>query len=491
MTKINKNSFILNNSNLSCDYLVIGSGAGGSVAASEIVESGKDCILVEEGDFYEIDHFKGSFTKSITATWRNAGFTPVFGKPSFAFAEGRCLGGSTYINGGLIWRTPKKILEKWNENHLEKYDYESLEEHFVKIENKLNVITESNDDGLNLDSKIIHESALKKNIKSVYVPRAVMNCRRKNVCYTGCASGAKQSVLQAYTYDSSHRGLRIIVNSKVKKINFKNNEAYSASVLNSKTNEKFDIRFKKIILACGVMQTPLLINSSFGKKIFNFEMSIHLNLRISAIFKNRITAKLGTMFTTQIQEFIDNGDIFMSTNFNKSNFLSSISSLDNLKLNELLEHIDNTASFVLQTKPTSKVKVVNTFNKHFLRFSLNDKDFINIKEKLKYFSNFLFSSGADKVILPIKGNIIISNKSQIDHIIQKLRKKDLQMLSVHGMSSIPMSKHDNQFLNCEGRSRSIPNLYITDASILPTNIGESPQGTIMAFSHEIMKRMSL
>ena len=73
-----------------------------------------------------------------------------------------------------------------------KYDYKSLEEHFVKIENKLNVITESNDDGLNLDSKIIHETALNKNIKSVYVPRAVVNCRRKNVCYTGCASGAKQ-----------------------------------------------------------------------------------------------------------------------------------------------------------------------------------------------------------------------------------------------------------------------------------------------------------
>ena len=65
------------------------------------------------------------------------------------------------------------------------------------------------------------------------------------------------------------------------------------------------------------------------------------------------------------------------------------------------------------------------------------------------------------------------------------------MLSVHGMSSMPMSKHDNQFLNCQGRSRNIHNLYIADASILPTNIGESPQGTIMAFSYEIMKRMSL
>lgn len=491
MTKINKNSFVSNNDNLSCDYLVIGSGAGGSVAASEIVENGKDCILIEEGDFFEIDHFKGSFTKSITSTWRNAGFTPIFGKPSFAFAEGRCLGGSTYINGGLIWRTPKKILDNWNKNYLQDYDYKNLEEHFNKIEKRLYVIKENNNDGFNLDSKIIHEKALNQNIKSVYVPRAVKNCERKNVCYTGCASGAKQSVLQAYTYESSHKGLRIIVNSKVKKINLKNDEAYSVSVINSKTNEEFVVKFKKIILACGVIQTPLLINKSFEKKIFNFDMSIHLNLRISAIFKDKINAELGTIFTTQIQEFIDNGDIFMSTNFNRSNFLSSISNLDNTKLNEILKNIDNTASFVLQTKPTSKVKILNTFDKHFLRFSFNEKDFINIKEKLKYFSNFLFSSGAIKVILPIKNNIIISDKSQVDSIIQKIKKKDLQMLSVHGMSSMPMSKKNNNFLNCDGRSRKLNNLYITDASILPTNVGESPQGTIMALSHEIMKRMNL
>jgi choline dehydrogenase-like flavoprotein len=491
MTKINKNSFVANNKNLSCDYLVVGSGAGGSVAASEIVKNGQDCILIEEGDFFEIDHFKGSFTKSITSTWRNAGFTPIFGKPSFAFAEGRCLGGSTYINGGLIWRTPKKILNNWNDSHLDGYNYKNLEEHFVNIEKKLNVITETNDDGFNLDSKIIHESATSKNIKSVYVPRAVKNCQRKNVCYTGCASGAKQSVLQAYTYESSHKGLRILINSRVEKINFKSNQAYSAIVLNKKTSEKFVIKFKKIILACGVLQTPLLVNKSLEKKIFNFDMSIHLNLRISAIFKNKINAGLGTMFTTQIQEFIDDGDIFMSTNFNKSNFLSSISNLKNEKLNEILKYIDSTASFVLQTKPTSKVKVLNTFDKHFLRFSLNDIDFINIKKKLKYFSDFLFSSGAVKVILPIKNNIIISDKSQVDLIIQKLKKKDLIMLSVHGMSSMPMSKKDSHLLNCDGRFRNFSNLYATDASILPTNIGESPQGTIMAFAYEIMKRMSL
>ena len=277
--------------------------------------------------FFEIDHFKGSFSKSITETWRNAGFTPIFGNPNFAFAEGRCLGGSTYINGGLIWRTPEKVLNFWNEHYLEKFDNKSLNEHFFKIEKKLNVISESNNDGLNLDSKLIHEQAIKNNIKSVFVPRAVKNCKRDNVCYTGCSSGAKQSVLQSYIFESSHKGLRLILNSKVKKLNLNNNLFFSAELLNSKTREVFNIKFKNVILACGVTQSPILLNHSLGNKIFSYDMEIHLNFRISAIFKDKVFSEKGTMFTTQIQEFIDEGDIFMSTNFNKSNFLSSISNL--------------------------------------------------------------------------------------------------------------------------------------------------------------------
>ena len=491
MIKINKKSIIERYSDLSCDYLIIGSGAGGSVASYELVEKGKDCILVEEGDFFEIDHFKGSFSKSITETWRNAGFTPIFGNPNFAFAEGRCLGGSTYINGGLFWRTPEKVLNTWNDGYLDGYDSKNLEEHFSKIEKKLNVVNENNEDGLNLDSKLIHEHALKNNLKSVFVPRAVNNCKRDNVCYTGCSSGAKQSVLQSYIFDASHKGLRLILNSKVKKLNFKNNQFFSAQLLNSKTKKIFNIKFKNVILACGVTQSPILLNHSLGNKIFNYDMEIHLNFRISAIFKDKVFSDKGTMFTTQIQEFIDEGDIFMSTNFNKSNFFSTISNLTNDKLSDLTENIDSIASYVLQTKPQTKVKIFNAFEKQFLRFNLSQQDFIHVKKRIKFFSKFLFSSGAKRLILPNKKNSIVNNSDELDKALESLRKNDLQMLSVHGMSSIPMGKQRKNFFNSDGRSTKFTNLYGVDASVLPSNIGESPQGTIMAFSHEIIKRMKI
>ena len=64
------------------------------------------------------------------------------------------------------------------------------------------------------------------------------------------------------------------------------------------------------------------------------------------------------------------------------------------------------------------------------------------------------------------------------------------MLSVHGMSSMPMNKNGKIF-NSQGKAVNFSNLHAVDASILPTNIGESPQATIMAFSHEVLKRMKI
>ena len=54
------------------------------------------------------------------------------------------------------------------------------------------------------------------------------------------------------------------------------------------------------------------------------------------------------------------------------------------------------------------------------------------------------------------------------------------------MSSIPIT-HKN-LITEEGKINGIENLYISDGSILPSTIGESPQQTIMAFSHYIVQK---
>ena len=137
-----------------CEYLVIGSGAGGSVAAMELAEAGKDIIVIEEGFHYKTADFTNNISNMTQNTWRNMGIAPFWGKPPIGFAEGKCVGGGTVINGGLLWRTPQRILDIWaNEYGVSGYTNDDLKLHFEKIEKILNVSYHKIDDK-NIDSDI-------------------------------------------------------------------------------------------------------------------------------------------------------------------------------------------------------------------------------------------------------------------------------------------------------------------------------------------------
>ena len=73
-------------------------------------------------------------------------------------------------------------------------------------------------------------------------------------------------------------------------------------------------------------------------------------------------------------------------------------------------------------------------------------------------------------------------------MIQNLKPKELELVSVHAMASCSMGPNDNSVTDLSGKLNGCNKIHITDASVLPSNIGESPQGTIMSISHEILNR---
>src|SRR5262245_48287587 len=91
---------------LACDAVVIGSGAGGAVTAAELAEGGLDVIVLEEGGYHPTEEFSTDVGRALRNLYRAGGAQMAIGTPPIQFAEGRCVGGSTVINGGMSWRTP-------------------------------------------------------------------------------------------------------------------------------------------------------------------------------------------------------------------------------------------------------------------------------------------------------------------------------------------------------------------------------------------------
>ena len=183
-----------------CEYLIIGSGAGGATASKLLAEKGKDVLLIEEGEHFKVNQFEGSISKSLSNAWRNSGITPILCKSSFGFGEGKCLGGGTYINGGLIWRTPNITLKLWNKIfETNEFSSNNLEKYFTEIENTLELEKYRIDKYYqNPDSIKLDEIAQNYRINVVTVPKSINSTIDENKLQLGSPALTENSILQKY-----------------------------------------------------------------------------------------------------------------------------------------------------------------------------------------------------------------------------------------------------------------------------------------------------
>ena len=93
---------------LDCGVVIVGSGAGGATVAAELAEAGVDVVLLEEGGYHPTESFTAGTGRALRTLYRDGGGGMAIGRPSVLYAEGRCVGGSTVVNGGMSWRTPAR-----------------------------------------------------------------------------------------------------------------------------------------------------------------------------------------------------------------------------------------------------------------------------------------------------------------------------------------------------------------------------------------------
>ena len=151
-------------------------------------------------------------------------------------------------------------------------------------------------------------------------------------------------------------------------------------------------------------------------------MQIHLNLRFNILFKDKLNSQNGTIFTKQIVEYLADGVLFCSSNFNKSYIFSGLNDISNNNVKELLEKIEHLATYIMQIRASSEVKINNFYSHPVLLHSLNDYDFAKIKKFLLLFTKMMFDFGALKIYLPFKKKYVVENYNEAKKYIYKITK---------------------------------------------------------------------
>jgi len=477
-----------------CKYLVVGTGAGGSVAGTLLSEKGLDVIFMEEGSYFPTSSFTNKVGDMTAKLYRNRGISPLIGKPLVALAEGRCVGGGTVINGEGLFRTPKWILEEWRKKHgLEGYSFSNLERHFEIIEKNLNVEAKSisNEKSTNLDSKKLIEGAKNLNWRTEFVPRAAKNCQYINSCSIGCPSGAKQSTLVSYLPRALKAGAKIFSDCRVIKVNHSKGLAYSviAEINKEGKKQKIEVQFDYLVLAGGAIQTPHLIKKSRMSKNAGKNLHFHMNVKVVGCLKDFVYAEKGTMFPVQIHEF-ENEDCYINTSAMKPSYLAmSLATHGNEVIDKAIKSSNKMVILNTTMRVKSKAHIYSKVGKNpLVWYKFDHSDLSRIKVNIKRMCQVLFEANAAEVYLPIKG-MSLTSLQNLDGLIDKIKPGDIDISTVHMMASCPMGADPKKsVVDLNGNLRGMRNVLITDASILPTSIGQSPQETIMAMVHEVMRR---
>jgi len=470
--------------------LIIGSGAGGSTAALELCNEGKDVLIIEEGKHYENYQFSNP-SKRIFELYRNSGVTPIRGKPDIAFAEGSLWGGTTEINGGVFWRTPDPVLQNWKSNIKNTFYEHDLLPHFEKHEKLLNVNSSNTvNNKVNHSSKKLIDSSNRLGWNIVSAPRVVTNCQNSNQCGSGCPTAAKQSMSISYLPMAIKKGLVAITSCKAKSVKKIKSNSYMVNAFDYSINKIINIECQKIILSGGAIQTPNFIFKNRLLPLPSFNLEFHINLKVAALFPEDIFSNNETIFTHQIQEFEDLGIYIASSNTTSSFLATTLSAYDNETIRFAAKNSSRMSLYVAQIKSNSLAKLAPSrfFTNPSLSCSLTKKDIEMISKAILYMSKVLFEAGAKTLFYPVK-NGKLNSMEDVSRLLKNIDIKSLELISVHAMSSCPMKDfNDGGLVDTYAKLKGYKDILVCDASILPTNIGESPQETIMSFVSEAISR---
>src|SRR5438128_2002187 len=298
------------------DVVVVGSGAGGAVAAKELAEAGLKVIVLEEGEHFDRRDFAGSPPERLRRFYRGNGLTFTIGVPTISLPIGRGVGGSTLINSGTCFRPPDFVMEAWG---MDTAEFEPL---FAEIEATLNVEPVAGDI-MGANGEVMDRGRRELGYSGGPIRRNARGCHGSGVCAFGCPLDAKLGMHVTYLPLAARAGARIVSGCRVDGLVIENGRAVGVrgSIVDPETgaiqrDARFEVSARCVVLAAGAIYTPTMLQrqrlaNSSGQVVRN--LRIHPGCGVLAMFDHDLHAWKGVMQSYYVDEKLRDGILVEAT----------------------------------------------------------------------------------------------------------------------------------------------------------------------------------
>ena len=487
---------------LDCDVVIIGSGAGGAVMATELSLAGLDVVVLEEGRHVPAAvHGRMRQSQAVRSLWRDGGMGVAFGlggSPSVNVTIGTGIGGSSIMTGGVCFRVPESVSDAWaNEMGLSDLTAKGMDPYYTRVEKAIHV-EEVPVHMRSRSTALFAEGAEKLGYSLEPTRRNTDGCEGCGRCNFGCPHEAKMSVDLSYLPRAMEAGARVYSDCLVTRIVHKNGRATGVRgrLFNGPRRTKrsrFEVRAKVVVSSCGGLHSPILLKSSglagFGSQVGE-NLTLHPGFRVFATFDEPVRGWTGAMQSAFTNHFHHDRVMLMSLFIPASVIAAQLPGAGpaNRKHLDQLENIAVFGAMVHDDGPGTVRRGIG--REPVVTYRMSKRDKAAMFRGIRLVAETYFAAGAKRVYLPIFGAEPVTADELERFPLEQVAATKIECGSQHPLGSCRMGTAAGwSGVDSDGKLWGTDNVYVVDGSIIPSSLGVNPQLTIMAMATRISERL--
>jgi long-chain-alcohol oxidase len=494
---------------LDCEVVVVGSGAGGGVAAGVLAQAGRDVIVLEKGpnpSAPELTQIEGDMLGEL---YLDGGLL-MTQSGSMPILAGSCLGGGTAINWTTSFATPESVRNEWDDRSgLRLFTGERFAASLDRVMARVNVGTEWTTPGRRDELLERGLSALGWDVHPI--PRNVTGCREGlecGYCGYGCRHGAKNSTARTYLTDAAAAGARLVAHCEVERVVVTGGRATGVAARARGPDGRLHhltVRARVVIAAGGAISTPVLLRrSGLGHHDIGRNLHLHPVSAVIGVFPERVEPWSGSLQTRYSNHLADMDGHGYGARFETGplHFALPASAFGWESARQLREDVARLGhmgmvGILVRDRDTGRV-AVSRAGRARVHYEISRYDARHMRRAIEAAAQVLAAAGATELLTlhtpPVRvrpggAHWLSDMMARADAV--GYRRCRMSYISFHQMASAAMGRDAGRGPVGEtGETFEVRGLYVADGSACPTSTGANPMISIMALADHVARAIA-